>query len=338
MKQSAVKALVVVDRQEHSGSIGWGFEESVDCAFMDVKTLPVDVCNIENALWAVAQRRPDILLLNTALPSLFLVKVVSALRDRMPALPLMILPDIQRAVAELEGTPPGDHDEPRSSACTDDDSSRRDTLARAMRSTHLRVSLQQRLLQLAQKDDLTGLHNRRGFMALATQQLRWACKTQEHLLLFFADLDGLKQINDQFGHAEGDNAIVRAAASIKQTFREFDITARVSGDEFVAVIVSEPGRGVDAVLQRLRENLRRFAATETRYPLSLSVGVAEFDPDEPCSLSNLMRLADAKLYRQKRARVDDCPIGVAAANAKAKVSAVIGERTRGALEPAMLRG
>jgi diguanylate cyclase (GGDEF)-like protein len=143
------------------------------------------------------------------------------------------------------------------------------------------------------------LHNRRGFMALATQHLRSARDMRQHLLLFFADLDGLKWINDSFGHAEGDRALSLVAASIRQTFRKSDVTGRLSGDEFVAMILEEPGRGAEAICQRLQTSLANCSRVESRYKLSLSVGVAHFDPDKPVSLQELMRQADAALYRHK---------------------------------------
>ena len=152
---------------------------------------------------------------------------------------------------------------------------------------------------MALRDDLTGLHNRRGFTALATQHIRWARDMGQRMLLFFADLDGLKSINDRFGHAEGDRAISLTAASIKQTFRKSDLTGRLSGDEFVALIPEEPGRGAEAICERLRSNLADCAGGETRYKLSLSVGAARFDPGTPLTLQELMRQADAALYRHK---------------------------------------
>ena len=129
------------------------------------------------------------------------------------------------------------------------------------------------------------------------------------MLMFFADLDGLKWINDRFGHGEGDRAICLAAACIKETFRKFDVTARLSGDEFVALILDEPGRGAQAICRRLHANLADSAGADIRYQLSLSIGVAHFDPDRPVTLQELMRQADAALYRHKRKRRSTVPGG-----------------------------
>ena len=134
----------------------------------------------------------------------------------------------------------------------------------------------------------------------AKQHLSLARTLKRHLLLFFADVDGLKQINDRFGHHEGDRTLLRVAASLKKTFRKSDATARLGGDEFIAVVLEEPGRSSESIGKRLQFNLQRLAAEEPRYSLSLSIGAARFDPQAATSLHNLMVEADEALYMQKR--------------------------------------
>jgi diguanylate cyclase (GGDEF)-like protein len=221
-------------------------------------------------------------------------------RDEMPTLPILLLPNIHDAVDQREVPPEVGGNQSRLNAEAGRNLVAADTIARTIRYAHGRLGLQRTLLQMALRDDLTGLHNRRGFMALATQQLRWARDTGQPMLMFFADLDGLKWINDHFGHGEGDRAISLTAACIKQTFRKFDVTGRLSGDEFVALIQEEPGRSAEAICQRLQMNLADCAGAESRYKLSLSVGVAQFDPDRPATLEELMRQADTALYQHKR--------------------------------------
>jgi len=192
-----------------------------------------------------------------------------------------------------------------------------DSVARTIRYIHGRVELQHTLLQMALRDELTGLHNRRGFMALATHRLKWARDMRQPVLMFFADLDGLKWINDEFGHAEGDRAISLVAAGFQQTFRKSDVTGHLSGDEFVAMILEEPGRGAEAISQRLQMNLADCSRAEARYQLSLSVGVARFNPDKPVNLQELMRQADRAMYRQKGYQRLRVPEAVSAANLRA---------------------
>ncbi len=158
------------------------------------------------------------------------------------------------------------------------------------------------LRSLALVDDLTGLYNRRAFLALATQQLRVARRNDQRLLLFFADIDHLKQINDTFGHAEGDRALFRAAHSLEQTFRNSDIVARLGGDEFAVFALEASSQHANVILHRLAKSLQASNAVESRYNLSVSVGVARFDPKNPISLGELMEQADQSMYTKKRNR------------------------------------
>ena len=162
--------------------------------------------------------------------------------------------------------------------------------------------LDRELRYLALTDDLTCLFNRRGFFASATQQLKLAQRHTQSLLLLFCDLDNLKQINDNFGHREGDLAIIRAADALEQSFRGSDILCRLGGDEFVVLAVEATNRTQDVILRRLEKNLKKSSAGETRYELSLSVGVARFDPQSPISLGELLVQADKAMYAKKQSR------------------------------------
>jgi diguanylate cyclase (GGDEF)-like protein len=283
-----LKALVVSDERENSWFLSGGFHEATD--LMDIRALRVNMQDFHSTLREIAQQTPDVLLLDSTLSSPFVVRMAVHIRDKMPNLPIFMLPDIHGALIQSAET-----DNAANSAQVT-----ADTVARTILYTHGRLGLQRTLLQMALRDDLTGLHNRRGFIALATQQLTWARDTGQHMVMFFADLDGLKWINDRYGHGEGDRAISLAAACIKETFRRFDVTARLSGDEFVALIMEEPGRSAETICRRLQMNLADCAGAERRYRLSMSVGVAHFDPDKPVTLQELMRQADTELYEHKR--------------------------------------
>src|SRR5579885_3216035 len=102
--------------------------------------------------------------------------------------------------------------------------------------------LERELRSLALTDDLTGLYNRRAFLTLASQQMKLSRRKGKSLLLFFADVDGLKRINDEFGHQAGDLAIARTAEALERSFRKSDIVARIGGDEFVALAFEASGQ------------------------------------------------------------------------------------------------
>lgn len=156
---------------------------------------------------------------------------------------------------------------------------------------------------LSLTDELTGLYNRRGFLALAEEQLKLARRSKTELTLFFADLDGLKNINDEFGHKEGDMALIDTANILKTIFREGDIIARFAGDEYAVLVVSEAKVDSAFFIRRLEEFVHNFNLDGgRRYALSLSLGFSQFDPQKNASIDKLMTLADERLYELKRTR------------------------------------
>ena len=167
------------------------------------------------------------------------------------------------------------------------------------------VRLREELRAMSLLDDLTGLYNRRGFFTLAQQQLKLADRAQTGMLLLVADLDGLKGINDTLGHHVGDLALIETAQVLKETFRESDVVARTGGDEFAVLAVEASGPSAEILTTRLQEHLEaRNAQEDRRYKLSLSFGVARFDPENPSSIEALMRGADARMYEHKQSKGD----------------------------------
>ena len=168
------------------------------------------------------------------------------------------------------------------------------------------VLLDRELRYLALTDDLTCLYNRRGFFAAATQQLKLAQRNAQSLLLLFCDVDNLKKINDTYGHQEGDLALIRTADALEQSFRGSDILSRLGGDEFVVLALEASNQTQEVLLRRLEKNLKKLNASESRYELSLSVGVARFDPHRAISLGELMTQADEAMYEHKRNHQQSC--------------------------------
>jgi diguanylate cyclase (GGDEF)-like protein len=153
---------------------------------------------------------------------------------------------------------------------------------------------------LALTEDLTGLNNRRGFLVAATHQLKLAHGQGQDALLLFCEADNLKQINDSFAHHEGDLALVRAAAALKETFRDSDILARLGGNEFAVLDSDASIPNGQAIVPRMENILEKANAACMRYRLSCSIGVARFDPHTPAPLGELMARADQDMYVHKR--------------------------------------
>jgi diguanylate cyclase (GGDEF)-like protein len=160
------------------------------------------------------------------------------------------------------------------------------------------------LRTLVLRDDLTGLYNRRGFMMFAEQHLKLARRTSQELLVVFLDLDGLKQINDVFGHQEGDRALAKTAKILKEAFhRDLDLIARLGGDEFVVLTMDSLHQSSQGIYLRLQKHLN-IINTDISPPYSLSfcIGVTHFNPRSRTTIDDLIAEADEGLYQRKRAR------------------------------------
>ena len=158
---------------------------------------------------------------------------------------------------------------------------------------------------LSLADELTGLYNRRGFLAFCKQHLKTIRRTNKGIVMVYADLDGLKGINDSFGHKEGDRALVKAAELLKETFRSSDVLGRLGGDEFTILAAVDPDGGREKLLARLLEKFDNYNALRVSpYDLSISVGVAQLDPEASESMEDLLAAADAAMYENKRGKTN----------------------------------
>ncbi len=159
------------------------------------------------------------------------------------------------------------------------------------------------LRDMSLTDELTGLNNRRGFFTLADQQLKIANRSKKELFLLYADLDGLKWINDTLGHEEGDRALIETAASLRDAFRESDIIARIGGDEFVVLAVDIGDMRPEILARRVREAFAaRNAEPGRKFELSISYGIVSYNPEEPRLVQDLINQADKRMYEGKSAK------------------------------------
>jgi diguanylate cyclase (GGDEF)-like protein len=163
------------------------------------------------------------------------------------------------------------------------------------------AKMQDHLRELSITDELTGLSNRRGFFAFAQQQMKHARRNGERMVLFFADVDDLKIINDTFGHVSGDRALADTARIFVETFRDSDIIARMGGDEFAVILGNAPDAGIETVRNRLEKRLTEYnARRDGSFRLAVSVGLTVFDPANPVTVDELIHQADARMYEQKQ--------------------------------------
>lgn len=161
--------------------------------------------------------------------------------------------------------------------------------------------MEEKLRNLSLTDALTGLYNRRGFFTLVEQLLKLSKRQKTGTFMLYADVDNLKDINDTFGHQEGDLALIEIANILKKNFRESDIIARIGGDEFVAIPVGTAGDTIEIITARLQKSFEIYNEERNcSYKLSLSVGTAYYDPERPCSIDELLIQGDKLMYERKR--------------------------------------
>lgn len=157
-----------------------------------------------------------------------------------------------------------------------------------------------RLQHQCMSDELTDLYNRRGFSSVSKHFVDSARRQGRKLLLIFADLDGLKKINDTFGHSQGDLAIKDVANILRTSMRTSDVLARVGGDEFVILTTVAQGDEADSVVNRLKSNIAAFNNDNARpYILSVSFGTVEIDPESDIDLMEHLKRADCRMYEHK---------------------------------------
>ncbi len=169
------------------------------------------------------------------------------------------------------------------------------------------VRLRELLQREACTDSLTGLYNRRGFFAKGAAFLEEAQKKNLHVTCLFADLDGMKNINDTLGHEEGDKALQETAAMMQQILGSWNILARVGGDEFAALVEHEEDQPPRETCQKIQKAMEKSNQEgKHSYCLAISVGVASWNPCSPISLGELLSRGDKKMYEHKDSKKASC--------------------------------
>ncbi len=167
------------------------------------------------------------------------------------------------------------------------------------------VDAQRELRSLSLTDELTGLYNRRGFLTLAEQQLRLErhSGTARGLTLMFADMDGLKKINDTLGHEAGSEAIQTLARVVKAAVRSGDLVARWGGDEFVILTIGAGNENLRLMSDRIEQSLDEYNATSGKpYEVACSIGTAPVSLGSGKSFEDIIAEADEAMYEEKKKR------------------------------------
>ena len=155
-------------------------------------------------------------------------------------------------------------------------------------------------IQLATIDDLTKISNRRGFISLAQNSINLCARQGTPVSMVFLDLDKFKPINDQFGHAEGDHALIAFADLMRKSFRDSDVFARIGGDEFVVLLTNTKKDRAAEIVARFRGQVEVYNTQAKRgYDLCFSDGIVSMLPDQDSLVDDLLCEADVMMYEKK---------------------------------------
>lgn len=250
---------------------------------------------LEEAVKLCRKEQPDIVLLDLRLPDSDGIDTLTSFRRKAHDGVIIVLTGLENEELGFEALKRGAQDYIIKNRLSTE------ILSRAIRYAVERHRLLESVRELSLTDDLTGLLNRRGFFTLAKQSIRIARRKQQSICLLLLDLDGLKNINDKFGHSEGDRAIMATAEILRGTFRESDIIARLGGDEFVALAIESDPEIVHVVGKRIRDSVQKYNQ-ENGHPfqLSLSMGAYQTEPGEQIDIVHLIQRADKMMYDEKK--------------------------------------
>ncbi|MQC26765.1 MAG: GGDEF domain-containing response regulator [Chloroflexi bacterium] len=248
----------------------------------------------EKGLQLASNGNHDVIILDYHLGGKTGLDLLTTLRDKGSSLPVILLTgagdySIDTQAMELGAT-----------AYLDKNTLTYKQLDRSIRYSLSQYSQLKYLQDLSMTDQLTGLHNRRGLIALSEQHWRVAQREEALLCLFLMDLDKFKETNDTSGHQVGDEFLIAFAETLNANFRGSDIICRLGGDEFAVLAIISADADSKKQLKRLDKHVAEFNdQRNSDHPLAYSAGVVCLPSGEPFSLDLLISEADKRLYAVK---------------------------------------
>jgi two-component system cell cycle response regulator len=216
-------------------------------------------------------------------------------REKAPQLPIIILVDIEEGSLGLEAVKRGAQDSLLYGQISPN------LLAQAITAGIQYKKNEEHIREMAFQDPLTRLFNRRGFAIVAGHQLMLAQRTKNPMVLVFADIIHLENINQDYGYKEGDIALIEIAEMMKTAFRRSDVLARLDADEFLLLAINCGAENAFKLVDRWKAGLDGLRARKKMaYDLSLAWGTAAFDPEAPRTLETLMVRAQLQMEETKR--------------------------------------
>ena len=157
---------------------------------------------------------------------------------------------------------------------------------------------------IASTDELTGVYNRRGFYSFGETTLKFAKAMGQSGIVIYCDMDGLKKINDEYGHEAGDKAILAESIILRSNFRSNDIIARIGGDEFAIICPGLTKKALNSIREHIDEDCRIWSGgNELGFSISISMGSVQYpSPKMDYKITPLLSEADSLMYMEKRAK------------------------------------
>jgi len=160
---------------------------------------------------------------------------------------------------------------------------------------------QEEFKKFATLDTLTGLFTRNEGMVYLEKQIQLSKMNESHFVVCFIDVDGLKGVNDTYGHQTGDELLKIFSQILKESIRSYDIAFRYGGDEFVVVLSKATLKEANIVFARIQDKIDKFnTASSSTYKIDISYGFAEFFPESNFSAEDLIKIADENMYKMKK--------------------------------------
>lgn len=249
---------------------------------------------LTQAMEMLGQNSCDIILLDLNLPDSSGIRTFEEFFDKHKDIPIVILSGLTDELVALDAVRKGAQDYLMKNEITPA------LLKRVINYAIERNGLIRKLSEKSMTDDLTGLYNRSGFFTMSQQQLDLAPRIQKKTGLFFMDLDGMKEINDLFGHLEGDRALITLAVILKESFRGTDVIGRLGGDEFAVLVFLDSISDLQELEKRVRDKLlEQNNVSAKKYLLSISIGSIYMEPQDTIDIQRALDKADKLMYLEK---------------------------------------
>jgi|GEM_PF-3488708 len=162
-----------------------------------------------------------------------------------------------------------------------------------------RICAEEKLKYSAAIDSLTGAYNRGMGLAFLENEINAIRRNKGFFSICYIDVNGLKYVNDNFGHFEGDELLVMLCKYIKEVVRNTDILCRLGGDEFIILFPSSKKKSVEDIIKRIVLNLENKSKLKP-YDISFSYGIVQVDSDNCWCIDEIIQMADAKMYEYKQ--------------------------------------